>query len=91
MSSEPSDSASGTRGNLVVISGPSGAGKTSICAALRDRMDNTEWSVSVTTRPPRAGEQAAAKPATRGPGLAGPPQPDGKVAAPGLKPNVFPA
>ena len=58
MSSEPSDSALGRRGNLVVISGPSGAGKTSICAALRDRVDNTEWSVSVTTRPPRAGEQA---------------------------------
>lgn len=57
MSSDPAEAGSRTRGKLIVISGPSGAGKTSICEALRDRMDNTVWSVSVTTRPKRAGEQ----------------------------------
>lgn len=44
------------RGRLIVISGPSGAGKTSICRALLERLPTTAWSVSVTTRPQRAGE-----------------------------------
>lgn len=44
------------RGKLIVISGPSGAGKTSICKALLRDLPNAVWSVSVTTRPPRAGE-----------------------------------
>jgi len=39
-----------------VISGPSGTGKTSICKALLEGLPDTVWSVSVTTRPPRAGE-----------------------------------
>ena len=43
-------------GVLVVISGPSGAGKTSICSAILDQVPHTVWSVSVTTRAPRAGE-----------------------------------
>lgn len=43
-------------GKLVVISGPSGAGKTSICNELLRRMPNAVWSVSVTTRPRREGE-----------------------------------
>lgn len=47
------------RGTLIVISGPSGAGKTSICTALLEQLPNTVWSVSVTTRPPRAGEASA--------------------------------
>lgn len=46
-----------TRGKLVVISGPSGAGKTSICDELLRRLPNARWSVSVTTRPPRTGER----------------------------------
>lgn len=45
-----------TRGFLIVISGPSGTGKTSICKALLEGLPDTVWSVSVTTRPPRAGE-----------------------------------
>lgn len=45
-----------TRGVLVVISGPSGAGKTSICNELLERLPNGQWSVSVTTRPPRGNE-----------------------------------
>lgn len=44
------------RGCLIVISGPSGAGKTSICKALLEGLPDTVWSVSVTTRPPRRGE-----------------------------------
>jgi guanylate kinase len=43
-------------GKLVVISGPSGAGKTSICRELLKRIPNAVWSVSATTRPIRAGE-----------------------------------
>jgi guanylate kinase len=45
------------RGALVVISGPSGAGKTSICNELLKRIPNARWSVSVTTRPPRGEER----------------------------------
>lgn len=47
---------SDTRGRLIVISGPSGAGKTSVCRALKQRPD-VEFSVSATTRSKRAGEQ----------------------------------
>jgi len=43
---------------LVVISGPSGAGKTSICKALLQRLPDAVWSVSVTTRNPRVGEKS---------------------------------
>lgn len=44
------------RGKLVVISGPSGTGKTSICEELLRRIPNSRWSVSVTTRPRRGDE-----------------------------------
>ncbi len=44
------------RGVLVVISGPSGAGKTSICDALLEQLPEAQWSVSVTTRAPRGQE-----------------------------------
>jgi guanylate kinase len=43
-------------GKLVVISGPSGAGKTSVCKALRLR-PRVEFSVSATTRSMRPREQ----------------------------------
>lgn len=46
-----------SRGKLVVISGPSGAGKTSICRAILDRIPNSRWSLSVTTRAPRGTER----------------------------------
>ncbi len=56
MSSDDPGMASLRKGKLVVISGPSGAGKTSICQALLDQVDNAFWSVSATTRPMRRGD-----------------------------------
>ena len=47
---------SASRGKLVVISGPSGAGKTSVCRALKQHAE-VVFSVSATTRSQRAGEQ----------------------------------
>ncbi len=44
------------RGKLVVISGPSGTGKTSICEGLLKTIPNARWSVSVTTRKRRGAE-----------------------------------
>ena len=44
------------KGRLVVISGPSGAGKTSVCRVLKEN-PAVEFSVSATTRSMRAGEQ----------------------------------
>lgn len=44
------------RGLMLVLSSPSGAGKTTISRALLERDDNLSLSVSVTTRPPRPGE-----------------------------------
>ena len=47
-------------GKLLVISGPSGAGKSTVIAALMRRRQDLAFSVSVTTRPPRAGERDGA-------------------------------
>ena len=44
------------RGLLLVLSSPSGAGKTTITRRLIERDTNLSISVSVTTRPPRAKE-----------------------------------
>lgn len=44
------------RGVLIVISGPSGAGKGTICKALLDKHKDIYLSVSATTRKPRIGE-----------------------------------
>ncbi|MBI1181355.1 MAG: guanylate kinase [Alphaproteobacteria bacterium] len=44
------------RGLMLVLSSPSGAGKTSISRALLARDDNLSLSISVTTRPRRPGE-----------------------------------
>jgi len=42
---------------LVILSAPSGGGKTTIARLLEARRDDMGFSVSATTRPPRAGEQ----------------------------------
>jgi guanylate kinase len=43
-------------GLLMVVSAPSGAGKTSICKEILRLFPNLRFSVSSTTRPPRPGE-----------------------------------
>ncbi len=45
------------RGNLFVVSGPSGAGKGTVCKALLQKRDDVVMSVSATSRAPRPGEE----------------------------------
>lgn len=44
------------KGLLIVVSGPSGAGKGTVLAHTVEKYPNLKYSVSVTTRAPRAGE-----------------------------------
>nr|WP_275937547.1 guanylate kinase [Nannocystis exedens] len=44
------------KGLLLVVSSPSGAGKTTLCRRLRDEFAQIQFSVSYTTRSPRPGE-----------------------------------
>lgn len=44
------------RGTLVVVSAPSGAGKTTLCHEVRMLVPDLYYSVSYTTRAPRVGE-----------------------------------
>lgn len=44
-------------GRLFVVSAPSGAGKTTLCNAVRRHCKNLAYSVSYTTRTPRPGER----------------------------------
>jgi guanylate kinase len=44
------------RGTLVVVSAPSGAGKTTLCHEVRTLVPDLYYSVSYTTRGPRLGE-----------------------------------
>ncbi|MFV0495498.1 guanylate kinase [Mycobacterium sp.] len=43
-------------GHVVVLSGPSAVGKSSVVRCLRERIPNLHFSVSATTRAPRPGE-----------------------------------
>ncbi len=52
-----SDAAHRGKGRLFVISAPSGAGKTTLCRAVRDHFPDLLYSISYTTRPPRGSEQ----------------------------------
>ena len=45
------------RGQLIVLSGPSGVGKSTVIAELFRQRKNIHFSVSYTTRQPRVGEQ----------------------------------
>ena len=44
------------RGRVVVLSGPSAVGKSSVVRCLRERIPTLHFSVSATTREPRPGE-----------------------------------
>ena len=50
------DSAAKAKGALFIISAPSGAGKTTLCTRLLEYYPDIHYSVSYTTRSPRAGE-----------------------------------
>jgi guanylate kinase len=45
------------KGALVIISAPSGTGKSTVCRKLLQRRKELRYSVSCTTRAPRAGEK----------------------------------
>ncbi|MBF0209442.1 MAG: guanylate kinase [Desulfamplus sp.] len=51
------DSQKSKRGKIFVVSAPSGAGKTTLCTKILDRFKELAYSVSHTTREPRAGEK----------------------------------
>lgn len=44
-------------GRLFVLSAPSGAGKSTLCGMLREHLPALRYSISYTTRAPRAGEK----------------------------------
>lgn len=44
------------KGTLFVVSAPSGAGKTTLCNAVRAHFGDLAYSISYTTRSPRPGE-----------------------------------
>jgi guanylate kinase len=58
MSAQPAPPVIQRRGFLLVLSSPSGAGKTTITRRLLERDPSLALSVSVTTRPKRPGETA---------------------------------
>ena len=45
------------KGLLILISGPSGTGKGTVCDLLRQKHPESSYSISATTRQPRPGEQ----------------------------------
>ena len=46
-----------SKGNLFVISAPSGAGKSSLINSIIEKSDSIQLSISATTRSPRMGEE----------------------------------
>jgi guanylate kinase len=49
---------SNRRGTIIVLSSPSGGGKTTLAARVLAKTDGLVRSVSMTTRPPRSGEKS---------------------------------
>lgn len=49
------------KGNLIIISGPSGVGKSTIRKRIIKEFDNFKYSVSLTTRKPRIDEETNAE------------------------------
>lgn len=56
MSPDANASAAARPGRLLVVSGPSGTGKSTVCRELLKRVPDATWSVSATTRAPRGQE-----------------------------------
>lgn len=44
------------KGKIAIVSGPSGVGKSTLCRAVAQRLNDCFLSVSMTTRPPGGGE-----------------------------------
>jgi len=45
------------RGVMLILGGPSGTGKSTVVKKMLEQDENISWSVSVTTRKPREGEE----------------------------------
>ena len=43
-------------GSAIIISGPSGVGKSTVCSRVREMFPELQFSISCTTRRPRPGE-----------------------------------
>ena len=43
-------------GSAIIVSGPSGVGKSTVCGKVRENMPDLKFSISCTTRQPRTGE-----------------------------------
>jgi guanylate kinase len=57
MSSRPPPRHPHRRGLLIILSSPSGAGKSTLSRRLLEADPEVQFSISATTRPPRAGER----------------------------------
>ena len=44
-------------GSAIIVSGPSGVGKSTVCSKVRANMPELKFSISCTTRQPRSGEE----------------------------------
>ena len=54
--SHPNSQTFPSEGCLLILSAPSGTGKTTLCRIIKQRFPELVYSVSYTTRPPRSGE-----------------------------------
>ncbi|TVP81787.1 MAG: guanylate kinase [Puniceicoccaceae bacterium] len=50
------ESTQSTTGRLIIVSGPAGSGKTTVCQRMLSEFDSLQRVVTSTTRPPRSGE-----------------------------------